>query len=60
MISGFALVAWPAEYKASGVSTFIVNQQGIIYQKYLGSETDKIAREMNQFNSDSTWTRAEQ
>jgi len=60
MISGFALVAWPAEYKASGVSTFIVNQQGIIYQKDLGSETDKIAREMNQFNPDSTWTKAEQ
>jgi hypothetical protein len=56
MLAGFALVAWPAEYKVSGISTFIVNQQGVIYQKDLGSDTARIARTLNQFNPDSSWT----
>jgi len=59
MIAGFALVAWPAEHGASGVSTFIVNQLGIVYQKDLGEETDQIARAMSQFNPDSTWAAVE-
>jgi hypothetical protein len=59
MIAGFALVAWPAEYGVTGVSTFVVNQLGVVYQKDLGSDTAQIARAMDQFNPDSTWTKAE-
>jgi len=55
MIGGFALVAWPAEYGNSGIMSFIVNQQGRVYQKDLGSKTDKIARSMKEYNPDSTW-----
>lgn len=56
MIGGFALVAFPAQYGASGVMTFIVNQDGVVYQKNLGPDTDKIAREMKEFDPDPTWT----
>jgi hypothetical protein len=56
MIGGFALVAWPAEYDESGIMTFIVNQQGRVYQKDLGSETDKIAAAIKEYNPDQTWT----
>jgi hypothetical protein len=55
MIAGFALVAWPAEYGDSGVMTFIVNQQGRVYQKDLGPNTSKIARKMSVYDPDSTW-----
>lgn len=55
MIGGFALVAWPAEYGVSGVMSFIVNQQGRVYQKDLGPHTDKIARDMTVYDPDSTW-----
>jgi hypothetical protein len=56
MIAGFALVAWPAEYGETGIMTFIVNQQGRVYQKDLGSKTDKIAAGMKEYNPDKTWT----
>jgi hypothetical protein len=55
MIGGFALVAWPAEYGNSGIMTFIVNQQGRVYQKDLGSKTGKLAPAMKQYDPDSTW-----
>lgn len=55
MIGGFALVAWPAEYGNSGIMSFIVNQQGRVYQKDLGSKSAKIARSMKEYNPDSTW-----
>jgi hypothetical protein len=55
MIGGFALVAWPAEYGSSGVMTFIVNQQGRVYQKDLGPNTSKIARKMSVYDPDSSW-----
>ena len=42
MIAGFAMVAWPAQWDVSGVMTFIVNQQGIVYQKDLGDQTDDV------------------
>lgn len=57
MIGGFALVAYPAEYRNSGVMTFIVNHQGNIYQKDLGPDTAGIASGMTAFNPDSTWQR---
>jgi len=59
MIAGFALVAWPASYGASGVMTFIINQQGIVYQKDLGEETARIASTMTRYDPDSSWTKIE-
>jgi hypothetical protein len=55
MIGGFALVAWPAEYGNSGIMTFIVNQQGRVYQKDLGPKTGKLAPAMKQYDPDATW-----
>ena len=55
MIGGFALVAWPAEYGVSGIKTFIVNQDGIVYEKDLGQNTGALAKAMTQFNPDKTW-----
>jgi len=55
MIGGFAMVAWPAEYGNSGIMTFIVNQQGRVYQKDLGPGTAKAAKKMSEYDPDSTW-----
>lgn len=55
MIGGFAIVAWPAEYGESGIMTFIVNQQGRVYQKDLGSATAKAASKMSEYDPDSSW-----
>ena len=55
MIGGFALVAWPAEYGVSGIMTFIVNQDGVVYEKDLGPQTGALARAMTKFNPDKTW-----
>jgi len=55
MIGGFAMVAWPAEYGGSGIMTFIVNQQGRVYQKDLGSATSRIAQKMNAYDPDPSW-----
>jgi hypothetical protein len=60
MIGGFALVAFPAEYGASGVMTFIVNHDGVVYQKDLGKETGKIAKAMTKFDPDKTWKKVEE
>jgi hypothetical protein len=55
MIGGFALVAWPAEYGQSGIMTFIVNQQGRVYEKDLGAETSKIGRKISVYDPDPSW-----
>ncbi len=55
MIGGFAMVAWPAEYGDSGVMTFIVNQQGRVYQKDLGPNTANAAKKMTEYDPDPTW-----
>jgi Protein of unknown function (DUF2950) len=55
MIGGFALVAYPAIYGSSGVMTFIVNQQGKVYQRNLGPNTKTIARAMTVYNPDKSW-----
>ena len=55
MMGGFALVAYPAQYGVSGVMTFIVNQDGVVYQKDLGPNSAAIARAIKEFNPDSTW-----
>jgi hypothetical protein len=56
MVGGFALVASPSNWGKSGVMTFIVNQQGKVYQKNLGPNTLKIAQAMEEYNPDRTWT----
>jgi len=55
MIAGFALVAWPAEWKNTGVMTFIVNQRGQVYQKNLGPKTVKLAGNISCFDPDDSW-----
>jgi len=55
MIGGFALVASPAEYAVSGVKTFIVSHDGVVYQKDLGPQTLDKFRKMELYNPDSTW-----
>jgi Protein of unknown function (DUF2950) len=57
MIGGFALVAYPAEYRNSGVMTFIVNHTGNVFQKDLGPDTAKLAERMTSFNPDRSWTK---
>ena len=56
MTDGFALVAFPAKYGFSGVMTFIVNQNGIVYQKDLGPDTLNQAAGMTEYNPDKSWT----
>jgi hypothetical protein len=55
MRAGFALVAWPVTYGDTGVTTFMVNHDGQVYQKDLGSETDATARAIMRFDPDATW-----
>ena len=55
MSGGFALVAWPAQYDATGVMTFIVNQDGTVRQRDLGPQTDAAARKMTVYNPDAAW-----
>jgi hypothetical protein len=59
MRGGFALIARPAVYDNSGVMTFIVNQDGVVYQKDLGPQTPKIAAVINRFNPDLGWQKVE-
>ena len=59
LTGGFAFVAYPAEYRSSGVMTFIVGQDGVVYEKDLGAGTEKIASEMKVFDPDSTWSRVD-
>ena len=56
MIAGFALVACPTEYGTSGVMTFIINQQGKLYQKDLGPKSSEIVQSVSEYNPDSGWT----
>jgi hypothetical protein len=55
MIGGFALVAAPADYRVTGVKTFIVSHTGIVYEKDLGPSTLDQFRAMERYNPDSTW-----
>lgn len=55
MTRGFAFLAYPATYRASGVMTFMINQDGVIVQKDLGPDTAKVAGEITEYNPDSTW-----
>ena len=59
MIGGFALVAWPAEYGNSGIMTFVVNHDGVVYSKDLGPDTAKLASEMTRYDPDASWKQEE-
>lgn len=59
MINGFAFVAYPAEYRSSGVMTFIVAEDGVVYRKDFGANTATIAKAMMSYNPDSTWKKDE-
>jgi DUF2950 family protein len=56
MMGGFGMVAYPAQYGTSGIMTFIVNHDGVVYQKDLGTKTASVAQAMTKFNPDKTWT----
>jgi hypothetical protein len=60
MTEGFAFVAYPAEYRSSGAVTFIVNEDGVVYQKDLGKKTDILAKAMKEYNRNSSWQKAEE
>jgi Protein of unknown function (DUF2950) len=59
MTKGFALIAWPASYGTSGIMTFIVNQDGIVFQKDLGSATASVAETIKLFDPDISWARVD-
>jgi len=56
MVAGFAMIAFPADYGASGIMTFVVNENGKVYQKDLGKKTAEIAGAMTAYDPDATWT----
>jgi hypothetical protein len=57
LTGGVALIAYPVEYRVSGVMTFIINQNGIVYQKDLGEKTSELAGAITEYNPDSAWKR---
>jgi Protein of unknown function (DUF2950) len=59
MTKGFALIAWPSSYGSSGVMSFTVNQDGVVFQKDLGIDTARVASGITQFDPDLTWTRVD-
>jgi hypothetical protein len=60
MTGGFAFVAYPAEYRSSGVMTFIVGEDGAVYEKDLGKKTEAVAKTMKEYNPNSGWHKAEE
>jgi len=59
MLGGFAMIAYPDDYDVSGVMTFMVNHEGVVYQKDLGPDTGDLAEEIKSFNPDNTWQRVQ-
>ncbi len=59
MTEGFAVVAYPAEYRSSGVMTFIIDSDGVVYQKDLGKKTETLGKAMKEYNPDSSWQKTE-
>jgi hypothetical protein len=59
LTGGFAFVAYPAEYRSSGVKTFMVGSDGIVYEKDLGPKTNVVAGTMKEYNPNSSWQEAE-
>ena len=59
LTKGFAFVAYPSDYGNSGVMTFVVNQEGVVYQKDLGPDTEKLGAGMTEYNPNSSWSRVD-
>lgn len=59
MIGGFALIAYPADYGASGIMTFMVNHEEVVYQRDLGEQTEKTVQEIKLFDPDETWSKVD-
>ncbi|WP_298932334.1 DUF2950 domain-containing protein [uncultured Ramlibacter sp.] len=59
MVSGYALLAWPVQYGKTGVMSFIVNQEGVVYERDLGAQTTKQAGAIKVFNPDAEWKKAQ-
>ena len=57
MTEGFALVAWPASFEVSGIMTFVVDQDGVVFQKDLGNGTAAAPAVMTRYDPDLTWAR---
>ena len=60
MTGGFAVLAYPANYGDSGIMTFMINQNGVAFEKDLGKASDQVAAAMTEFNPDKTWNVVEQ
>jgi hypothetical protein len=60
MTGGFAFVAYPADYRSSGVNTFVVGADGVLYEKDLGKKTETIAKSMKELNPDSSWQKSQE
>ena len=59
MTKGFALIAWPVDYGHTGITSFMINQQGEVYQQDLGADTDAAARAINTFDPDAKWQKVD-
>ncbi|HZZ94612.1 MAG TPA: DUF2950 domain-containing protein [Usitatibacter sp.] len=59
LLGGFAVVAWPANYGSSGVMSFLVNHDGVVYEKDLGAQTNALASSMSVYNPDATWRKSQ-
>jgi hypothetical protein len=59
MTGGFALIAWPVEFDSSGIMSFLVGPDGVVYQKDLGLSTQRIAAAVKTFDPDLTWSRVD-
>jgi DUF2950 family protein len=59
LLGGFAVVAWPATYRVSGVTTFLVSHDGVVYEKDLGPQTASVASSMTRYNPDKTWRKTQ-
>jgi hypothetical protein len=59
MKSGFALIAYPAEYRKSGVMTFMMNQDGVIFEKDLGEKTAQVASQITAYDPDKSWRKVQ-
>jgi hypothetical protein len=59
MKNGFALIAYPADYRNSGVMSFIVNQDGVIYERDLGEKTTQLVSQITEYNPDKSWRKVQ-
>jgi len=59
MTGGYAFLAWPAEYRNSGVATFLIDREGVVYQRDLGEQTTDLAKAIAAYDPDETWEKVE-